>query len=176
MSQHLRNATEVVRVSREIRNIRGGEDDGRAQRSFTGERDPSQPGTTHLAAQSRVMVRRRMLGLATGVAAVVGAAIAASTLVRDDTGDVRPRETWIVAEGETRTFSPTEILPGDGFRCGGQDGPGVAYVPEPGALVGNSAGITVTTAMDGTVTVECERRGRPPGFTPAPAQTRTLVE
>jgi hypothetical protein len=122
------------------------------------------------------MTRRRVLGVPMATAAVVGAVLAAWALVGEDSDDVRPRETWIVAEGETRTFSPTTLLPGDGFRCGGADGPGVGYVPAPGTGVGNSAGITVTAAIDGTVTVECERLGRPSDFAPPPGSTRTLTE
>jgi hypothetical protein len=61
---------------------------------------------------------------------------------------------WVVQPGETLTLQPDEVGPDDEYRCPGKGG--VNGTPEPGTGVGNSGGLSVTTANDGTVTVECE--------------------
>jgi hypothetical protein len=73
--------------------------------------------------------------------------------------DRRSPRTWIVQDGTTRSFSAGRIVEGDRFRC--SDGVGIDAVPSPGHGVGGSGGISVTTNLDGSVTVECATG--PPG-------------
>jgi hypothetical protein len=78
---------------------------------------------------------------------------------RDETSSGPPR-TWVVRDGQTRTFSPDDLQANDIFRCS-DNGAGIEGVPAPGEGAGNSTGILVETDMDGTVTVQCE--AGPPG-------------
>lgn len=57
------------------------------------------------------------------------------------------------------TLVATDVRPDDTFTC--SDGVSQRGAPEPGHGVGSSAGIRVTTTLDGSVTVMCE--AGPPG-------------
>src|SRR5262245_29191750 len=61
---------------------------------------------------------------------------------------------WVVKPGETETLRPMETDTDDQYRCRGKGG--VHGTPDRGTGVGNSGGLTVETADDGTVTVTCE--------------------
>jgi hypothetical protein len=84
---------------------------------------------------------------------VIIAAATTSFWLRDSSGS-RPPTTWVVEDGQTRTFGQYETVPADNFRC--SDGGGVEGVPSPGHGVGSSMGISVMTELDGTVTVTCD--------------------
>jgi hypothetical protein len=101
------------------------------------------------------MTHRRIVAASVVAVALVTAGVTGWVLARDEP---RSAKRWVVPDGGTRRFSAEELLPLDSFAC--SDGPGVAFVPAPGEGVWNTAGITVTTAIDGTLTVECERSGR----------------
>ena len=61
--------------------------------------------------------------------------------------------TWVVQPGETLTIATDEVGPNDQYRCGKG---GIDGTPGPGAGVANTLGLSVETAIDGTVTVTCE--------------------
>ena len=68
-------------------------------------------------------------------------------------------KTWIVRPGETLTLTADETGPDDVYRCPGKGG--VIGTPDRGRGVGGSGGLSVETAMDGTVRATCEPG--PPG-------------
>ena len=73
--------------------------------------------------------------------------------------DVDGRRTWIIQPGDTVRLSSNEVGPDDWYRCEGKGG--LIGTPEPDH-VGESVGLVVETASDGTVTLYCEP-GPPPG-------------
>ena len=66
---------------------------------------------------------------------------------------------WVIQPGQTRTWLAEHVGPLDQYRCPGKGG--VNGTPDPGTSVSNSAGLTIETAEDGTVTATCEPG--PPG-------------
>ena len=82
------------------------------------------------------------------------------TMGRNQQGDeVQPYQapepkTWIVQPGETLTLTADETGPNDVYRCPGKGG--VIGTPDRGRGVGGSGGLSVETALDGTVTAYCE--------------------
>jgi hypothetical protein len=98
--------------------------------------------------------RTRWALLSAGIVAVVVVA----ALLWAPWSSPRQAKTWIVRDGTKRTFSADLVEPGDLFRC--TDGVG-ARAPEPGHGVGGSGGISVMTAPDGSITVDCQPG--PPG-------------
>jgi hypothetical protein len=66
----------------------------------------------------------------------------------------REPRVWTIDWGETLTLPPGRLHPDDVFQC--KNGAGVGGVPAPGTGVGNSLGMSVTTAADGTLTATCD--------------------
>ncbi len=68
--------------------------------------------------------------------------------------EVDGRRTWIIQPGDTVRLSSDEVGPDDWYRCEGKGG----YIgtPEPDHGIGDSHGLWVETAFDGTVTLYCE--------------------
>lgn len=66
----------------------------------------------------------------------------------------REPKTWIVQPGEMVSLSADEVGPDDRYRCEGMAA--IDGTPPRGTGFGNTSGIEVTTADDGTVTVICE--------------------
>jgi hypothetical protein len=73
--------------------------------------------------------------------------------------DDREPKTWVLRAGQTLSLRSDEVHPDDDYRCTGKGG--VDGTPPPGTGVSNSAGLTVATDADGTVTATCEPG--PPG-------------
>jgi hypothetical protein len=71
----------------------------------------------------------------------------------------RGPKTRVVEPGEKLTLSADEVHPDDLYRCPRKGG--VKGTPPPGLGVGNTRGLSVETALDGTVTAHCEPG--PPG-------------
>ena len=92
------------------------------------------------------------------IGTVMGALLAPSC--NGDEPSSRPPRTWVVPDGQTRTFGPDEVQSDDVFRCS-DNGAGIEGVPPRGEGAGNSTGIFVDTDTDGSVTVRCE--AGPPG-------------
>jgi hypothetical protein len=89
---------------------------------------------------------------------VVIVVIVVLLIVKEPAGR-RSGQTWVVQPGETLTLSADDVRPDDLYRCPGKGG--VNGTPPPGAGVAGSGGLSVETALDGTVTAHCEPG--PPG-------------
>jgi hypothetical protein len=94
-----------------------------------------------------------------GVAVVVVIVVIGVLVIAKEPAGRRSAQTWIVQPGETLTLWADDVRPDDRYRCPGKGG--VNGTPPPGAGVGGSGGLSVETALDGTVTVRCEPG--PPG-------------
>ena len=98
---------------------------------------------------------------------VLGAGLATSAIlvarfVLNVTGTVFSRDVekrHVVRRGDTLTLLPDQVGPHDRYECPGNGA--VNGTPDPGDGVTSSNGISVETALDGTVTVSCEPG--PPG-------------
>jgi hypothetical protein len=107
------------------------------------------PGSRH-SDVDRTNARRALTVGSTVAMLAVG--VTALILGFRDRSPSRPPKTWVVADGETRSFFTTQVVESDIFRCA--DGPG-AVKPPRGSGVWNSAGISVETGWNGVVTVTC---------------------
>ncbi len=90
------------------------------------------------------------------------AALAAIALAVASAGVHQPErgpKTWTIEDGTSTTLAAADVRPDDTFTC--SDGVSQHGAPDAGHGVGSSAGIQVTTALDGSVTVTCE--AGPPG-------------
>ncbi len=67
--------------------------------------------------------------------------------------EVDGRRTWSIQPGETVRLSADEVGPDDWYRCEGKGR--VIGTPEPDRA-GESNGLWVNTAFDGTVTMYCD--------------------
>jgi hypothetical protein len=103
------------------------------------------------------MVRRTIIAAAIAVLVLV---VAIAIGIRSSRHPDRAAKTWIVEDGQYQTFSPLDLVPDDSFGCS-DGGGGVEGVPRPGTGVGSSQGISVTTELNGIVTVKCDPG--PPG-------------
>ena len=68
--------------------------------------------------------------------------------------EVDGRRTWIIQPGERARLSSDEVGPDDWYRCEGKGG--FIGTPEAGSHIGESHGLWIETAFDGTVTLYCE--------------------
>jgi len=69
-------------------------------------------------------------------------------------GSDRDPRVWTIDWGKSLTLPRGRLHPDDTFRC--KNGAGVNGVPMPGHGVGNSLGLSVSTAEDGSVTASCD--------------------
>jgi len=89
-----------------------------------------------------------------GVAVVVVIVVIVVLLIVKEPVGRRSAQTWVVQPGETLTISADDVRPDDRYRCPRKGG--VNGTPPPGTGVGGSGGLSVETALDGTVTARCE--------------------
>src|SRR5512132_1498627 len=95
-----------------------------------------------------------LLGAGLATAAILVAVIVLNVTFSRDISKVH-----VVRPGETLTRLSNQVGPHDRYECPGKGG--VNGTPDPGEGVTSSLGISVETALDGTVTVSCEPG--PPG-------------
>jgi hypothetical protein len=94
-----------------------------------------------------------------GVAVVAVIVVIVVLLIVKEPAGRRSGQTWVVQPGETLMLSPDDVRPDDLHRCQGKGG--VNGTPPPGTGVSGSGGLSVMTALDGSVTTLCEPG--PPG-------------